>query len=142
MAQINYVSRNQLHCMYSKFEFWLDVSKGKTLLGFVNKLFISVQLIVFLDHVLLLAALAQKFKLLQNRCMAKWFYETELWGIYLYVYDVLSKLLLYNLDLSFLHLIERRFTFCWSHSIKVWDSDRIQIGDLSVMDLTCISDWN
>jgi hypothetical protein len=36
------------------------------LLGFVNKLFISVQLIVFLDHVLLPAALAQKFKLLQN----------------------------------------------------------------------------
>jgi hypothetical protein len=39
--------------------------KGKTLLGFVNKLFISVQLmIVFLDHVFLPAELAQKFKLL------------------------------------------------------------------------------
>jgi hypothetical protein len=38
------------------------MSKGKTLLGFVNKLFISVQLIFFLDHVLLLAELAQKFK--------------------------------------------------------------------------------
>jgi len=48
--------------MYSKFEFWLDVYKGKSLLGFVNKLFISVQLIFFLDHVLLLAELAQKFK--------------------------------------------------------------------------------
>jgi hypothetical protein len=45
------------------------VKKGKTLLGFVNKLFISVQLIVFLD--LLLAKLAQQFKLLQNSCMAK-----------------------------------------------------------------------
>jgi hypothetical protein len=43
-------------------QFWLDVKKGKTLLGFVNKLFISVQLIFFLDHVLLLAELAQKFK--------------------------------------------------------------------------------
>ena len=32
------------------------------MLGFVNKLFISVQLIFFLDHVLLLAELAQKFK--------------------------------------------------------------------------------
>ena len=31
----------------------------------------SVQLIVFLDHVLLLAELAQKFKLFQNSCMAK-----------------------------------------------------------------------
>ena len=29
------------------------------MLGFINKLFISVQLIVFLDHVLLLAELAQ-----------------------------------------------------------------------------------
>ena len=53
--------------------------------GFVNKLFISVQLIVFLNHVLLLAELAQKFKLLQNSCMAKWFHETELQGIYLYI---------------------------------------------------------
>jgi hypothetical protein len=51
--------------------------------GFVNKLFISVQLIFFLDHVLLLAELAQKFKLLQNSCMAKGFHETELQGIYL-----------------------------------------------------------
>ena len=33
--------------------------KGKTLLGFVNKLFILVQLIFFLDHVLLSAELAQ-----------------------------------------------------------------------------------
>ena len=33
--------------------------------SFVNKLFISVQLIIFLDHVLLPAELAQKFKLLQ-----------------------------------------------------------------------------
>ena len=48
--------------LYSKFEFWLDVLKGKTLLGFVNKLFISVQLIFFHDHVLLLGELAQKFK--------------------------------------------------------------------------------
>jgi hypothetical protein len=31
----------------------------------------SVPLTVFLDHVLLLAELAQKFKLLQNSCMAK-----------------------------------------------------------------------
>ena len=31
-------------------------------MGFVNKLFISVQLIFFLDHVFLLAELAQKFK--------------------------------------------------------------------------------
>ena len=48
--------------------------------GFVNKLFISVQLIVFLDHFLLLAELAQKFKLLKNSCIAKWFHETELQG--------------------------------------------------------------
>jgi hypothetical protein len=36
------------------------------LLGFANKLFISVQMIVFIDHVLLPAELAQKFKSLQN----------------------------------------------------------------------------
>ena len=62
------------------------------MLGFVNKLFISVQLIVFLDHVLLLAELAQKFKLLQNSCMAKWFHETELQGINLYHVYLLSAL--------------------------------------------------
>ena len=39
------------------------------MLGFDNKLFISVQLIVFLDRVLLLAELAQKFKSLQNSCV-------------------------------------------------------------------------
>ena len=55
------------------------------MLGFVNKLFSSVQLIVFLDHVLLLAELAQKFKFLQNSCMAKWFHETELQEIYLHI---------------------------------------------------------
>ena len=33
------------------------------MLGFVNKLFIFVQLIFFLDHVLLLAESAQKFKI-------------------------------------------------------------------------------
>ena len=33
---------------------------------------------IFLDHVLLLAELAQKSKFLQNSCMAKWFHETEL----------------------------------------------------------------
>jgi hypothetical protein len=37
------------------------------LLGSVNKLFISVQLIFFLDHVLLLAELAQKFKGLSSK---------------------------------------------------------------------------
>ena len=54
------------------------------MLGFINKLFSLVQLIVFLDHVLLLAELAKNFKSFPNSCMAKWFHETELWGIYLY----------------------------------------------------------
>ena len=62
MAQINYVSRNQLHCT-ANLKFGLMCIKSKTLLVFVNKLFISVQLIVFLDHVLLLAELALKFKI-------------------------------------------------------------------------------
>ena len=67
VAQINYVSTS----LYSIFEFCLDVQKGKTLLSFVNKLFISVQLIFFLYHVLLLAELAQKFKFFKNSCMTK-----------------------------------------------------------------------
>jgi hypothetical protein len=40
------------------------------LLGFVNKLFISVQLMFFLGHVLLPDELAQKFKVLENSSMA------------------------------------------------------------------------
>jgi hypothetical protein len=62
VAQINYVSRNQLHCT-ANLNFGLMYKKGKTLLGFVNKLFISVHLIFFLDQVLLLAELAKKFRL-------------------------------------------------------------------------------
>ena len=83
VAQINYVSKYHLHCT-ANLNFGL-MYKGWTLLGFVNKLFISVQLIFFLDRVLLLAELAQKFKLLHNSCMVKWFHETELQGIYLHI---------------------------------------------------------
>ena len=50
MAQIKYVSRNQLHCT------------ANLNFGFVNNLSFSVQLIFFLDHVLLLAKLPQKLK--------------------------------------------------------------------------------
>jgi hypothetical protein len=60
VAQINYVSRNQLHCT-ANLNFGLMCKKAK-IAGLFNKLFISVQLIVFLDPVLLLAELAQKFK--------------------------------------------------------------------------------
>ena len=38
--------------------------------GFVNKFFISVQLIVFLDHVLPLVELAQKFKIAVGRSVS------------------------------------------------------------------------
>ena len=47
-------------------------------------IFNSVQLIVFLDHVLLLAELGQNFKFLQNSCITKWFHETELRGNFIY----------------------------------------------------------
>ena len=46
------------------------------MLGFVKNF--SVQLIVFLDQVLLLAELVGKFKFLKNSFMARWFHETEL----------------------------------------------------------------
>ena len=59
VAQINYVSRNQLHCT-ANVNFGLMCKN--TLLDFVNKLFISVQLMVFLDQVLLLVELAQNSK--------------------------------------------------------------------------------
>ena len=39
-----------------------DLKTKQAKLDFVNKIFISVQLIVILDHVLLLAELSQKFK--------------------------------------------------------------------------------
>ena len=44
------------------------------MLGFVNKLFISVQLIFFLDHVLLLADLVQKFKFFK---IAVWWSDSK-----------------------------------------------------------------
>jgi hypothetical protein len=82
LVKINHVSRNQVYCTYIKFEFCLDVKKGKTLLGFVNKLFSPVRLIFVFDLVLLFAELAQIFKLIQNSCMAKLFHEMDLQGIY------------------------------------------------------------
>ena len=54
VSQINYVSRNQLHCT-ANLNIGLMCKKAKLLF--------SVQLIVFLDHVLLLVELAQKFKI-------------------------------------------------------------------------------
>ena len=70
VAQIKYVSRNQLHCT-AKLNFGLMCKKAKHCWVLSTNFFIYVQLIVFLDHVLLPAELAQKFKLLQNSCMAK-----------------------------------------------------------------------
>ena len=59
VAQINYVSKNHLHSTAnSNFG-----QRAKTLLGFDDKLLISVKLIVFLVHVLLLAEFAQKVKM-------------------------------------------------------------------------------
>ena len=68
VAQINYVSRNQLHST-ANLNFGLMCKKAKHCWALSTNF--SVQLIVFLDHVLLLAELAQKFKLFQNSCMAK-----------------------------------------------------------------------
>ena len=75
VAQIKYVSRNKLHCT-ANLNFGLMYKKAK------HCFFIFVQLIYFLDYVLLLAELAKKLKLLQNSCIAKWFHETELQGIF------------------------------------------------------------
>ena len=74
VTRINYVSRNQLHST-ANLNFGLMSKKAKHCCA-LSTIF-SVQLIVFLDHVLLLDELAQKIKFLQNRCMAKWFYEKE-----------------------------------------------------------------
>ena len=68
VIQINYASRNQLHST-ANLNFGLMGKKAKHC--WVLSTNISVQLIVFLDHVLLFAELAQKFKFLQNSCMAK-----------------------------------------------------------------------
>ena len=48
---------------HSYFEFCAILKGVKTLPGFVNNIFISIHLIVFLDHVLPLVELAQKFKI-------------------------------------------------------------------------------
>jgi hypothetical protein len=49
-------------CHAAILNFCANLTRGKTLSGSVNKLFISVQPTVFLDHVLPLVELAQKFK--------------------------------------------------------------------------------
>ena len=70
VAQFNYVSRNQLHCT-ANLNFVLMCKKSKHCWALSTNFLFSVQQIVFLDHVLLPAELAKKFKLLQNSCMAK-----------------------------------------------------------------------
>jgi hypothetical protein len=45
--------------------------KRQNIAGLSQQTFFSVQLIFFLDHVLLLAELAQKFKFFKNSCMMK-----------------------------------------------------------------------
>ena len=71
-------SRNQLHCT-ANLNFGLMCKKAKHCWGFVNDHFISIQLIVFLHHVLLLAESAQKFEFFKIAV----FHETEQRGIYL-----------------------------------------------------------
>jgi len=67
VTQINYVSRNQLHST-ANLNFSLMGKKAKHCWALSTNF--SVQLIVFLDRVLLLAELAKKFKF-QNSRMAK-----------------------------------------------------------------------
>ena len=103
------------------------------MLGFVNKIFSSVQLIVFLCHVLLLAELAQKFKFLQNSCMANWFYETELRGIYLYLNSRINNI--WDNYINCLNAIAKRIVkwpdFTWkinvSHYFKYAKTTQIRI---------------
>jgi len=68
LTQFNYVSRNQLQSA-ANLNFGLMGKKAKHCWALSTNF--SVQLIVFLDHVLLLAELAQIFKFLQNSCMVK-----------------------------------------------------------------------
>ena len=64
VTQINYVSRNQLHSTAS-FNFGFMGRRAKHCWA------LSTNFLAQLYHVLLLAELAQKFKFLQNSCMAK-----------------------------------------------------------------------
>ena len=78
VTQINYLSRNQLHST-ENLNFGLMGKKAKHCWALSTNF--SVQLIVFLGQVLLLAELTQKLKFLHKSCMAKLFHETEQWGI-------------------------------------------------------------
>ena len=76
VAQFNYVSRNQLHSK-ANLNFGLMCKKTHCWALSTN---ISVQLIVFLDHALVLAELAQN----SNYFKIGLWRETELRGIYFY----------------------------------------------------------
>ena len=62
MAQINYVSRNQLHST-ANLNFGLMCKKEKHCWAFSANFSVQFSWLFFPDHVLLLAELAQKFKL-------------------------------------------------------------------------------
>ena len=61
------------------------------MLGFVNKLFISVQLIFFLDHALLLAKLAQKLKFFK---VAVWWSDSINWNYGRFILTCLQEIAL------------------------------------------------
>ena len=66
------------------------------MLGFVNKLFISFQLLFLLAF----CWIGSKIQILQNCCMTKGFYQTELGECYLYLF-ILSILQEYSVQITF-----------------------------------------
>ena len=97
------------------------------MLGFVNKLFISVQLIFFLDHVLLFAELAQKFKFLK---IAVWRSDSTKrnFGRFIFIiwncsvwksYKLLVQYQNWNLNLKWTLIIKIRIIcHVWPHACK------------------------
>ena len=69
VAQIKHISRNQLHCP-ANLNFGLMCKKAKHCWALLTTNF-SVQLIVFLDHVLLLAELAKKIQIASKKLYGK-----------------------------------------------------------------------
>ena len=84
VAQINYVSRNQLHCT-AHLNFGLICKKAKHCWALSTNFLILFSWQFFLIMFCFLLNWRKNSNYLKNSCMAKWFHETELQGIYLYV---------------------------------------------------------
>ena len=121
MAQINYVSRNQNYCT-ANLNFGLMCKKTKHCWALSTNIFYFCSADIFSWSYFASCRIGAKIQITQNSHMMKWFYETELRGIYLYPKNVSTKNHAKHCCMDFIMIIlliawkyRRKFNPLWLH---------------------------